>query len=312
MSSTDTHGGSAATATLASRPTVGRDAPLARPVTPSVTKGVASLVFFHYGDSKYASLVQERLELKHAIEGYKYSVLLKHENVPPFWDLSGTVEKRADVKAAPTQANLLDHIIGLARDGYMIDLYILSHGWSGGFRVSNGWYGDNGHVTTDEILAGLSPSRTGLTRMPIRMVYGVNSYFRSMATAWRKVGARTTAGARYAQFYPNQFPRFLHEWNKGDVGLEDAVRISNTPESRTAVQTYIATVHALSTRHEWGSCPLRLFVLSGHRCARDYFTHHWLFPGEWRDGLNGRENMNYSSQMLVDGDRDLTKNWTPR
>jgi hypothetical protein len=87
---------------------------------PKVTKGAASIVFFYFGDSQYTALFQETVKLKKAMEGYNYTVLLKHDNVPKWLDFSETDEKLADVKALPTEANLVKYIKELSHDGYLL------------------------------------------------------------------------------------------------------------------------------------------------------------------------------------------------
>ena len=67
----------------------------------------ASLIYFYYGDSQYNTLGQETLKLKKAMEGYDFTVLLKHETLPGWADLSEKDEKLANVKDIPTKANLV-------------------------------------------------------------------------------------------------------------------------------------------------------------------------------------------------------------
>ncbi len=286
-------------------------APSASPQKPRITKGAASVVFFYFGDSKYTTLAQETVRLKLAMEDYNQIILLKHNTIPNFFDLSAKDEKLADVVATPTNQNLVHHLIELAQDGYMIDLYIFSHGSDGLFRTSKGQHGQNDHFTNDDILTEFASSRTGLTEMPIRMVYGVHCFGKTMAPSWRQVGAKVTAGARYVNFYPNQFGKFASDWNKRNVTFENAVRASDTAASRTVVQTYISTIHAPSTKGQWGGCPFGKFVLGSHSCAKDYFVDQWLSEDQWQPNKNGKENMNFSSRMFIGGDRNLTKSQTP-
>lgn len=281
------------------------------PKAPRITKGAASVVFFYFGDSKYTTLAQETVKLKLAMEDYKQVVLLKHDEIPNFWDLSTKDEKLADVITKPTNQNLVNHMIELAQDGYMIDLFVFSHGWTNKFRTSQGTHGQNDSFGTTDILSEFSSSRTGLTQMPIRMVYGVNCYGKTMAPTWREIGAKVTAGARYVNFYPNQFGKFANEWNKGNVTFENAVKASDTATTRTLVQTYISVVHAPSTKGQWGGCPFGRFVLGDHDCAREYFTDQWLSSSEWQSNKDGKDNMNYSSKMFIGGEKTLTKNQTP-
>ena len=277
---------------------------------PKPTKGAASVIFFYYGDSKYTSMGQETLKLKKAMEDYKFKVLLKHESLPSWADLSEKDEKIADVKELPTKANLFKYLIQLAKDGYYIDLYIFSHGWTGSFRASKGTYGNNDSVTIDDIKRELDPSKTGLSKMPIRVVWGTNCYGQSMGEAWRSVGAKATAGATYVNFYPNNYSHFIDDWNKGNVCFEKAVHESDTDAVRTLAQTFILG-DALATKKQWGGCPFGKTVLGDDECAKDYFTTQWIDKDEWQGGKSGKDNMNHSSFMMVGGDRDITKNTKP-
>src|SRR6266481_1639068 len=104
--------------------------------TPAANKGAASMCFFYYGDSEYNTLGQETLHLKKAMEDYDFKVLLKHETLPSWADLSEKDEKLADIKDLPTKANLFKYLIKLAQDGYYVDLFIFSHGWKEKFKAS--------------------------------------------------------------------------------------------------------------------------------------------------------------------------------
>jgi hypothetical protein len=278
---------------------------------PQVTQGAASIVFFYFGDSPYTSLFQETMQLKKAMEGYDFTVLLKHDDVPKWLDFSAADEKLADVKALPTAANLVRYIKELSHTGYFLDLWIFSHGWSNQFRASTGVYGDNSACTNTDITAQLDSAHTGLTVLPIRLVYQVNCYGQTMNTTWRSIGAKVTVGSRYVNFYPTQFGRFAEEWQKGTVSVDRALDAADTEGSRTVVQTYIGYVHAPSCNKEWGACPLGKTVLGDHACAKDYFTTKWLGDGEWQATLSGKENMNYSSTRMRGGTITLTKNTIP-
>jgi hypothetical protein len=167
-------------------------------------------------------------------------------------------------------------------------------------------------LTNDDITAQLSSARTGLTVLPIRLVYQVNCYGQTMNTTWRSVGAKVTVGSRLVNFYPTQFERFAEEWNKGNVSVDKALDAADTETSRTLVQTYIGYVHAPSCNKAWGSCPFGKTVLGDHACAKDYFSTIWgLGNGEWQPSMSGKENMNYSSTRMRGGMITATKNTIP-
>lgn len=274
---------------------------------------VASLIFFYYGDSEYNTLGQETLKLKKAMEGYDYKVLLKHETLPGWADLSEKDEKLADVKEIPTKANLFKYITQLAKDGYIVDLFIFSHGWSGQFKASKGSHGSTDFVTAEDIKNELQADKTGFTEMPIRMVWGTNCYGQSLGESWRSVGAKATAGARFVNFYPNNYGPFIDDWNKGNVSFDRAVGDSDTNAVRTVAQTFISVADAPAKKKagKWDGCPSGKFVLGNDPCAKDYFVSVWIAKDEWQAGKSGKENMNYSSYMFLGGDKGITKSTRP-
>jgi hypothetical protein len=279
---------------------------------PRVTKGSASLVFFYYGDSTFITLCQETLKLKKAMEGYDRVVLLKHDAIPSIVDFSEADERLADAVAAPTRANFASHMKDLARDGYMIDLWIFSHGFRGGFLASKGQHGDNDSYTKSELEADLGSAATGLSTLPIRMVWSTLCYGESLNATWQKLGAKVVGGSRFINFYPNQFGRFATEWNRETVSYRDALERADTAASRTVVHTYIATIDAPANRGTWGGCPLGRTVLGSKPCAKDYFTKRWgMSDAEYQDDLSGKLNMNHSSEKVVAGQAALTKSSVP-
>lgn len=281
--------------------------------TPKADKGAASIIYFYYGDSIYNTLGQETLKLKKAMDGYKFTVLLKHEALPSWADLSEKDEKLADIKDLPTRSNLFKYLVQLGQEGHYIDLYICSHGWKNKFKASNGTNGSEDYVTADDIVNGLSPAMTGLTQVPIRALWGTNCYGQTLGETWRSVGAKTTAGARYVNFYPNSFGPFIDDWNSGNISFDHAVGNSQTDAVRTVVQTFLSTVDAPEQKllNKWDGCPFGKFVLGDDPCARDYFVSRWLADDEWQRGQNGKENMNYSSYMFRGGDKHMTKTSVP-
>ncbi|MBN8588129.1 MAG: hypothetical protein J0L94_07355 [Rhodothermia bacterium] len=267
----------------------------------------ASVVFFYFGDSKFTSLGQETVQLKHAMDGYDRVVLLKHDNVSSFWDLSEKDEKLADIKKTPTETNLKDQLKDLSEKGYVIDLWIFSHGSTSGFRASTGTYGSNSTFSTSDI-TGL-PSYAGRTNLPIRMVFTVACYGNTWADEWQSIGAKTVVAPRYVNFYPNQFEKFAKEWNDNETA-KTARDEADTALSRTASQAYILA-DAVASKNEWGGCPFGKTVLGDHDCAKDYFTDQWLANSEWQNGQSGKDNMNHSSTYLIKGNGNIKKNQVP-
>ena len=147
--------------------------------------------------------------------------------------------------------------------------------------------------------------------MAIRMVWSTTCYGRTLGNEWTEIGAKTVAGARFVNFYPNSYGRFIDDWNKGNVSFSTAIADADTSLVRTAAQTYILG-DATATRSEWGGCPLLQTVLGSNDCARDYFVTEWIDADEWMNGKSGKENMNNSSAMVVSGSGNLTKNSKPQ
>lgn len=279
--------------------------------TVNVSKGAASLVFFYYGDSPFFTLGQETLKLKKAMTGYGRKILLKHDFIPEPFDLSSQDEKEADVVDIPTANNFVRYVKELAEDHYMIDLWIFSHGSTGGFRVSKGQHGSNATFTTNDILTRLGSAQTGLAELPIRMIWSTLCFGASLNSAWQTIGAKVVGGATGVNFYPNRFKRFADEWNEGNVSYQSAAAASDNAGVRGLVQGFMLT-HALATRKQWGGCKLGKTVLGDDDCAKAYFTKMWFFPAaEYHHTLSGKENMNRSSTLLFAGDKTMTKNSIP-
>jgi len=280
--------------------------------TPAANKGPASLVLFFTGDGPETLFFQETIKLKKAMEGYKKVVLLKHEKLERWADLSEADEKIADVKDVPTKAKLTNSLRDLANQGYYIDVWIIGHGQDGKFIISDGSY-DAPHdsMTANEIKD--LPRATGFTKLPIRMVWSTLCYGSTLNDAWKAAGAKVVGGSRFVNFYPNQFGRFAEEWNKGHVSYSEAIEKADTAQSRTVVQTYLAEIHAPSKNDKWGKCPFGSTILGDKKCAREYFTKMWLADNsDWKEGKSGKEFMNYSSAKIIAGDRAISKSSAPK
>jgi hypothetical protein len=279
-------------------------------IAPNPTK-TASILFFYYGDSKYLTVFQETLRMRRAMEGYDLTVLLKHQETPSFIDISEGDERNADVVDAPTQANLFKHLIQAAQSDHMVDLWIFSHGSTGNFRSSAGTHGSVDSVRAQEITTELSPAKTGLTQMPIRMLWTTACYNGSLNSAWTSIGAKAVSGARTTNFFPNRFGKFAEEWNKGNVTYAQALERSDTAASRGLVDTAMLA-HATATRSKWGGCPVGRTILGDSPCAKQYFVQTWYErQSDYQDNLNGRENMAFGSEKIVAGTGSLTKNSRP-
>ena len=135
----------------------------------------------------------------------------------------------------------------------------------------------------------------------------MNCYGQTFNETWLSLGAKVTCGARYVNFYPNQFNKFASEWKKGDVDFAEALRDFDTESSRTVMQGLIAA-DALG-KSNFDKCPFLKTVLGDHSCAQSYFHANWgISSDEWQNGQSGADNMNYSSYMFRAGLKTLTRN----
>jgi len=173
-----------------------------------MTIKTASLVFFYFGEKSYMDrLAQEAVQLRKALQGYDKQVLLWHQTSFGPFELSQAAADLADVQDIPTKENLVKYLNELGDEGYVVDLYIFSHGSNKSFRVSKGTYGDNGKVGAKYLEDNVRP-------LKLRMVWGCNCYGSTLLTTWRNLGAKVCAGARYVNFYPNAFNNFVTRWLK--------------------------------------------------------------------------------------------------
>ena len=261
------------------------------PTTNSPTKK-ASLTIVSFENSDFQRLVQNAHNLYGlAFEGYDKSVLLKnvYNDFPrPDRHVSNTSE-----------ASFFNELIDLADDGYMIDLFVFSHGSDGAINIE-------GHeITASEIVNELGTGSYAGGKFPLRMVWQINCYGETMNDAFITAGAKAVCGARFVNFYCNQFNRFIYEWNRGHVSFQTALNRSNTSSSRTVMQSAILVDAAFRTNFQ--KCFLGYTVLGSRPCAESYFTANWI-PSDWQTGMSGKENMNFSSRMIIRGDRNITKN----
>ncbi len=254
----------------------------------------ACLTVFYFGDSAFRTLFQNaQVNLQHCIDGYDKSVLLKE-------DMNSVGQTRPTVLLRPDRETFLSQIVSLTREGYYIDVRFFCHGSDDTIYLA-----PNEVLTTEILKSELGAAKTGYSVYPIRSVYGVHCYGRTLNEAWLDLGAKAACGARWVNFYPNQFNKFASEWAKGNVSFAEALRASNTESSRTVMQTLIAA-DAMS-KFNFKKCVPGSTVLGDRDCAQSYFDNNWLAHDEWEEGKSGEENMNYSSYMYRVGNTDLTR-----
>lgn len=259
----------------------------------------ACFIWCHWGDAGVTALGQDTVRLKKAMDGYDHKVLMKTNNTPSWLDFSEADERKADVKMTPNRTNFTRELVRLAQEGYIIDVYVFAHGDRTGFTAV-------GTGIDDALIRGL-PAAAGLRALPIRMVYQTQCYASFLNNDWRAAGAKSSVGARYIQFTPTHFGTFIKDWNKND---RFGTAASQRPSAalRTASQVYImGDAKAKKIAGKWDGCSFGNTVLGKKACAKAYFTYRWLRDSEWRDDMSGKQNMNYSSAMVVSGNRNLSK-----
>jgi len=261
----------------------------------------ASLVFFYFGEESYMNrLAQETVPLAKALRGYDHAVLLRHETTFGPFELSEAAEDAADVIVTPTRENLAAELNRLGQEGYdAVDVFIFSHGWDKCFRVSAGSYGDNTKVCAAYLENNVTP-------LNIRMVWQCNCWGATLNPTWRRLGAQVAAGARFVNFYPTRFKGFIRRWHDG-VPFSTCLNESDTKAVHTPVQAYMMADAAARAKQWDGNAAQALTVLSKAPAAERYFTNCWIAPDEWRDGRSGKQNMNFASRMLIDGNRKLVR-----
>lgn len=265
----------------------------------------ASLVHFYFGEESYVNrLAQETVPTWLALDGYDHSVLLRHETDVQIggakFELSEKAEQMASVVDLPTPENLAKHLNRLGDEGYdAVDIFIFSHGWSDLFLAckEGGAYGDNVALTQSWLEPRVRP-------LNIRMVWQCNCYGSSMNDMWRNLGAKATAGSRFVNFYSTRFKGFIKRWRKGET-FAGALRRSDTKLVHTPVQLYIKA-DAFARMKEWnGNVWQAARVLGNNDHSRRYFEL-WN-EDDVQPNMTGKQLMNHSSQMLIEGNRRLRR-----
>jgi hypothetical protein len=263
----------------------------------------ASLVFFYFGESSYVNrLAQETVPIHKALQGYDKTVLLRHETDIGTGkgkiELSEKAEKLATVLDLPTKENLAKYLNLLGDEGYEVDVFIFSHGWKNIFRVSKGTYGDNGTVSQSYLEANVRP-------LKIRMVWQCNCYGSTMNDCWANLGAKASAGSKFVSFYPTRFAGFINRWARGEK-FGTALTKSDTKLVHTPPQLFMM-IEAARRADEWdGNAWKALKVLGNNKHAQAFFRECWN-GDDVPEGMSGKQIMNDSSKMLVEGRRTITK-----
>jgi len=242
------------------------------------TAGQASLVFYYFDDPFLVNLAQEIFnDASKAAEGYDRVALLRADTT--LHEAIENLERQADETLDPTFENFFCALHDLISAGYLVDIWVLSHGSETGIYTLP--TEEHSKITPADIRERLHPDSNGCNAyLPVRMVYSVACYFSSSAEAYAEVGARAAMGARLINFYPNQFGGFANAWNDGDP-FQDAVEDSNTSSSRTLVQAVLELL-ALREIYGWrsGLADLVADVLEFVGDLTD-----WETPVRWAEAL---------------------------
>lgn len=281
---------------------------------PAPNKGVASLIYFNYMDEPSAQLVQDQLRLSKFMQGYGRVVLLKRNNTPKLLDFSEADERLADRILPPTKTNFFAQIIDLAKSGWIIDLFLFCHGWKTGFGGKNTVNAAEDWISNDDVAKSLCSAATGLTKLPIRIVWGTDCHGSARNDLWVQLGAKAAAGSRYVNFYPNEAHNFIDAWRGGSDSFEKSVGDADTAAVRTVVQTFLAVGDAPASKKAgvWSGCKLGQTVLGDSGCQKEYFAKRWGLDTAWMAGMDGKQIMNHSSYKLIAGDRAINAHTLPR
>ena len=258
----------------------------------------ASLVYFYFGDSYLTTLGQETVPVGLALEGYDRSVLLHFDTKAGPFEVSKADEKNASVIDTPTIDHMISQLDDLRKSGYTVDLFMFTHGSEDLFRTTKGVYGENAWVSSGYFESKVAP-------LDLRAVWQCNCYGATWNETWSKLGAKVSAGTQFVNFYPNRFGGFMRRWTDGAT-FADALAESDTAAIRTAAQTFILG-DALSRLKEWnGTVFSAPTILGKNKASERYFTQCWL-ESDYDPKLSGKGNMNRASEMIVEGNRALTR-----
>jgi len=268
---------------------------------------IASIIYFDIVDTPTMNFFQDTMRLGKAFQNYDYRVLLYDRDSNFAADfLSQKAINAADQIYQPSQENFYDALRWLIQNGYMVDLWIFSHGNPYGYSLSDGY------LLADEIEDYFSPENTGCPILPIRLVYSIACFGDVTNSAWRSVGAKVTVGTPSIDFYPTQFSRFADSWTSGEFTAAKSAKRSNTKSTRTWSQLYLEW-EALFTLSGEGPCGLIPNVLGQNDCALWYFTNSEGVgyniesdDFEYDIAFSGKINMNRASEWKVRGDRHIT------
>ena len=283
--------------------------------TAKLTGKKASVIYSHWGDSKFRTLFQEsQINLANVIEPYHRSILLSHDSMPDWMDGNGKARKLASEVKAPTLQNLAATLESLADQGYTIDLFVFSHGRPEEFKGTNGTYSATDYISSTSIrmLAQPGSSYTGYASLPIRIVFQMNCYGSTLNDDWRAIGATASMGTKFVNFKVNTFNSFAKAWTGGST-FKTAIGELDSKSAWTVVDVLIlgdARVTAndgiKDNGRSWSGCPLGKTVLSKHSCAQDYFVARWSeSASEWVNGENGKDFMRLSSTVLTSGNTSI-------
>lgn len=252
----------------------------------STPNKIASVVIVSMIDNDFYKLFQNANNNYGAcFEGYNRTVLFKKQ-------FAGSPKPTEHIRNITT-SEILKKLTDLADDGYAIDMWIFSHGTHNKITMD-----DNVNITAANIKSLVGPSKNySAGKFPLRMVYQMNCYGYSLNNAFRHIGTKSVCGSRFVNFYPNQCNNFTKRWNDGET-FKNAVKNSDTASSRTVIQAAIIGMGQFASYSP--RCLIPQMVLNKTNCAAAYFRKRWFVkPKEYDTNKSGKQNMNYSSFMMI-------------
>lgn len=272
--------------------------------------GEANLVYFYMGDSYLTTLAQETVVVSKAFEKSDYNILMYDENATAGSKfLMSKARNEADEILYPSEAGFIDALKRLKNAGYVINIWIFSHGSTYFSSTDQKEYAyfvaPEGLISEQDLLRSFTDN--SCDDLPIRLVYSIGCYHSEFNDTWRALGAKTSLGSRYVNFYPTQFGKFATNWKNGKTASESE-SLSNTSASRTVVQSYVS-LSAMAYSGQ-GDCGLIPNVLGKTDCAAWYFSDGgpYAMGADYNDNNSGQWNMNNSSTKIFSGNKSLKFN----
>ncbi|MCI4669015.1 MAG: hypothetical protein MRZ79_12850 [Bacteroidia bacterium] len=262
--------------------------PQANPSRKAQAKKEAALMLF-YTDDKPTWEIAQRIGVAEELmtKNYSKSVLLTNKK-----SLSSLV--KPSVKKSASVSNFFFWLKKLAAEGYYIDIYLIGHGGHGGFEAQGGT------ISSQSIIDELGPVY-GKGKFPIRMVYQNNCWGSHLNQAFIDVGAKSVMGSRYVNFFIYKFNPFMEAWTSGS-------------SFRQSIDKASINFHDNAIRN-WVLHQKNVTVAQKGYSETTWYRKKWgLYKAEYNEYkfYNSKSHpIDWSSHIIVQGDRNLRKNSKP-